>query len=158
MAALRTKGFNAHHFVDLVKRKGDAETDTGREKLQFLTFGSPVLRYILHQVRKYALAKHAKQSSRGQLRRINRSKKDLRIADRSKETVEVWREYSYAFNKTSAYLLINIFNVWNFQIASFYRKPKSLSRYVRNHISFSSGDSDSRPKSSSAVSLADEQQ
>lgn len=55
MAALRNKGFNAHHLVTMVKRKGDAETDTGRHKLQFLTFGSPILRFIFHQVRTYVL-------------------------------------------------------------------------------------------------------
>lgn len=59
MAILRTKGFNAHHFVSLVKRRGDAETSTGREKLQFLAFGSPALRYILHQVRTYVLPQTA---------------------------------------------------------------------------------------------------
>lgn len=33
---LRPKGFNAHHFITLVKRAGDPETSTGLEKLRFL--------------------------------------------------------------------------------------------------------------------------
>ena len=39
----------------MVLQKGDATPDTAFEKLKFLTFSSPALRFILHQVTTYVL-------------------------------------------------------------------------------------------------------
>lgn len=39
----------------MVMKKGDSNPTTGLEKLRFLTFGSPVLCFILHQVNTYVL-------------------------------------------------------------------------------------------------------
>lgn len=55
MSTLRTKCFNANHMVDMVLRKGDPLPSTGLEKLRFLTFGSPILRFLLHQIHIYVL-------------------------------------------------------------------------------------------------------
>jgi Helicase conserved C-terminal domain len=55
MNVLRSKGFNAHHFIELVQRLGDTDPNTGLEKLRFLAFGSPKLRYILFQIKTYVL-------------------------------------------------------------------------------------------------------
>ncbi len=55
MAVLRSRGFNGHHFIHMVKRTGDPSTQTGLEKLRFLTFGSSDLRYILYQINTYVL-------------------------------------------------------------------------------------------------------
>jgi hypothetical protein len=55
MVVLREKGFTAHNLVPMVKRQGDPETRTGVEYLRFLTFGSPKLRVILHQIHTYVL-------------------------------------------------------------------------------------------------------
>jgi hypothetical protein len=43
---------------------GDPETTTGLEKVKFLTYGSPKLRYILHQVHTYVLSQTAQDGSR----------------------------------------------------------------------------------------------
>jgi hypothetical protein len=51
----RTKGLSAHHIVDLVRRQGDPPVRTGMEKLRFLLYGAPTLRYILHQIHHYVL-------------------------------------------------------------------------------------------------------
>lgn len=62
MTALRNQGFNAKHFVDMVLRKGDPRPLTGQQKLTFLTFGSPALRYLLHQLHTYVLpAQHGEK-------------------------------------------------------------------------------------------------
>lgn len=39
MSVLRTKRFNAHHFIEMVKRAGDSTINTGREKVKFLAYG-----------------------------------------------------------------------------------------------------------------------
>ncbi|MCJ1426022.1 hypothetical protein MMC29_003924 [Sticta canariensis] len=55
MANLRSQGFNANHFIDMVLWKRDPSPTTGLEKVRFLTFGSPALRFILYQVHTYVL-------------------------------------------------------------------------------------------------------
>jgi hypothetical protein len=64
MAVLRSRGFNAHHLIQMVKRTGDPSTLTGLEKLKFITFGTPILSYIFHQINSYVLpptTSHAKR-------------------------------------------------------------------------------------------------
>src|SRR5437762_1012200 len=51
----RNMNLTAHHFIDIVKSPGDSPTNTGLEKLRFLAYGSPALRYILSQIRDYSL-------------------------------------------------------------------------------------------------------
>ena len=55
MANLRSRGFNANHIIDMVMRRGETYPMTGFEKLRFLTYGSPALRFILHQILHYVL-------------------------------------------------------------------------------------------------------
>jgi hypothetical protein len=55
MQRFRNLNLTAHHFIDIVKRPSDPPTNTGLEKLRFLTHGSPTLRYILSQIRDYVL-------------------------------------------------------------------------------------------------------
>lgn len=55
MSMLRLKSFNGHHFIEMVKRVGDSTTNTDREKVKFLAYGSSVLRYIYHQIATYVL-------------------------------------------------------------------------------------------------------
>lgn len=62
----RARGLNAHHFIDIVKREGDPHTTTGFEKLQFLTYGSPVIAYMFHQLDQYVLP----QTSTGKPRKL----------------------------------------------------------------------------------------
>ena len=50
MSGLRLRGFNAHHFVEMVTRKGDPVRSTALDKLRLLTFGSPALRFVLHHI------------------------------------------------------------------------------------------------------------
>lgn len=50
MTNLRYRGFNVNHFVDVVRRKGDLQLTTEIEKLKFLTFSSPALRFIYYQL------------------------------------------------------------------------------------------------------------
>ena len=45
----------AHHIINLVKREGDSDVTTGSEKLKFLTYGAPTMRYILYQIHTYVL-------------------------------------------------------------------------------------------------------
>ena len=55
MTKLRTRGFNSHYLIDMVRRKRDPEPSNGLKKLLFLCFGSPVLRYLLYQLHTYVL-------------------------------------------------------------------------------------------------------
>lgn len=55
MTALRSRGFHANDFVKMVLWKGDPTPLTGQQTLKFLTFGSPALRFILHQIHTYVL-------------------------------------------------------------------------------------------------------
>lgn len=50
MSVLYAKGFNAYHFIKIVKRAKDSIINTNQEKVKFLTYGSLVLRYIYHQI------------------------------------------------------------------------------------------------------------
>ena len=59
MQKFRNLNLTAHHFIDIVKRPGDPPTNTGVEKLKFLSYGSPTLRYILSQIRDYVLPTEA---------------------------------------------------------------------------------------------------
>lgn len=48
MSILHIKGFNTHHFIKMIKRTKDLTTNTGQEKVKFLAYSSPVLRYIYY--------------------------------------------------------------------------------------------------------------
>lgn len=50
ITSLRTRGFTANDLLEMVHRQGDPDLATGKDKLNFLVFGSPALRYILYQV------------------------------------------------------------------------------------------------------------
>lgn len=56
--------FDAHHFIQFVKRRGDPDTYTGSEKLRFISYGSPILRYILYQIHTYILPHNIMEKSR----------------------------------------------------------------------------------------------
>lgn len=64
MTSLRSRGFNANHFIDMVLRKGDTSPPTGIDKLKFLAFGSPALRFILYQLHIYVLPPSASEKPR----------------------------------------------------------------------------------------------
>lgn len=51
----RAKGITAHHLISLVNRQGDMKKTSGLERLQFLTYDSPKMRYILYQIHTYVL-------------------------------------------------------------------------------------------------------
>lgn len=62
LTALRNRGFNAHHFIDMVLCRGDPQPLTSQQKLAFLTFGSPALSLILYQLHTCVLpARHHKK-------------------------------------------------------------------------------------------------
>lgn len=64
MMALRNKGFNAHHFISMVKRRGDPVTDTVRDKARFMCYGSPALRFVYSQLHTYVLPSSSSQKPR----------------------------------------------------------------------------------------------
>lgn len=51
----RAQNVTAHELIPLVRRRGDPDCKTGAEKLKFLTYGSPKLRYILEVINQYSL-------------------------------------------------------------------------------------------------------
>lgn len=51
----RLQNITAHQLIPLVRRRGDPDCQTGAQKLNFLTYGSPKLRYILEVVNQYSL-------------------------------------------------------------------------------------------------------
>ena len=51
----RAKGVAANHIINPVKREGDSDVITGSEKLKFLTYCSPTMKYILYQIHTYVL-------------------------------------------------------------------------------------------------------
>ena len=55
LTMFRQQGISAHHLIFLTRRAGEPSPTTGLTKLQSLCFGSPTLRYILHQLRTYVL-------------------------------------------------------------------------------------------------------
>lgn len=61
MTVLRNRGFNSNHFAEMVHRKGDPDLVTGKDKLTFLTFGSPALRFIFHQLHTYVLPQSSQE-------------------------------------------------------------------------------------------------
>ena len=60
----RLKGLSAHSFLNLVVCPGDEPLDTGREKLAFLCYGSPKLRYIHYQIHTYVLPQSIGEKAR----------------------------------------------------------------------------------------------
>ena len=56
IARFCAKGLNTHHFINIVKRADDQNTDTGLEKMQFLIYDSSKLQYILYQLHTYVLS------------------------------------------------------------------------------------------------------
>lgn len=59
----RAKNLGTREILALAKREGDAETNTGLEKLRFLTYGSPKLRFILHHIHTYVVPQVAQDQS-----------------------------------------------------------------------------------------------
>lgn len=51
----RAQQLTANEIIPLVRRRGDPACKTGAEKLQFLSYGSPKLRYILEVIHQYCL-------------------------------------------------------------------------------------------------------
>jgi hypothetical protein len=55
MIVLKNKDFNAHHFIDMIKRIDDFVTNIDLKKIKFISFKSSSLRYIFHQINIYVL-------------------------------------------------------------------------------------------------------
>ena len=55
IAKLRESGFNAHCFIKSVHRDGDGQYNTGEQRLAFMAYGSPKLRYLMSQIANYVL-------------------------------------------------------------------------------------------------------
>lgn len=52
----REQGLNGLHIIKAVWREGDIPVDTHRGQMEFLTYGSPTLRFALHLIQKHTLA------------------------------------------------------------------------------------------------------
>lgn len=55
ISRFRAQNITGHKIIPLVARRGDPQPITGFEKMKMLTYGSPKIRYLLHQLHTYSL-------------------------------------------------------------------------------------------------------
>lgn len=64
MNRFRAENITAIEILSIVKRPKGPNTETGFEKLQFLAFDAPKLRYIFHEIHTYVLPHTIKENGR----------------------------------------------------------------------------------------------